>query len=349
VAIGANHHSGDGLKTRLYTQLVHKGRFVWMDFSPYESDHLPALNKKKFQHLVASVFRYLNKKPYQAVAMWPEGRRFAALFEHHVDVHLSAAVSVKQFFKRNDYPITWSVFSNQVQKNRRLIIDLATEGEIACRGDNEILFTLSSSQEQHERIARCQKVLFEITGKKALTFHPPEEKLIGSTLDAMTNNRMKYFIAERGENIDRFVPLIMQSTQGNKVLVSIPRLAMDSDELWGDLNADALLAQHLIAREVDYIENLGGLYLFSFSTRFMNKNNYFLSLKQLVNDVYYKKAYLQTATVIAKWWQLRAKIVAGKALSQQEIKQFRPVILKVDVMGKMSFHWYKTLVATKNE
>src|SRR5690606_23074874 len=55
--------------TRLFASTVEQGRLVWMD-------HLPTSDPEN--RLMASIFRFLLKKKYRAIATWPFGRLYAA-------------------------------------------------------------------------------------------------------------------------------------------------------------------------------------------------------------------------------------------------------------------------------
>jgi peptidoglycan/xylan/chitin deacetylase (PgdA/CDA1 family) len=345
VAIDSANRSGGTLLTRLYAQTVAKGRFVWMDFSPNTGDHAHDLAQEKFEGVVASIFRYLSKKPYQAVAMWPEGKRFAALLEEDTEDKFHYADRVHRFFIENNYPITWYILSNEAQINRALTRDLAVSGEVACHGDNHRPFTLSDMQEQHKRIARCQKVLLELTGKKVASFRPPEEKFVDETLDAMTNNDITHFIAQYG--VDRFVPIIMTSTVTGKQLVSLPRMATDDFELWHRLKMKTQVSKKLTLQEINYVEALSGLYIFSFHTQFMGDDDNFSVVKDIAHHINKKDAYFQTTSMISEWWKVRTRLIAGKAIKEEEIQLFKPVLLRVNTDGKLVSSAYTNLHTAK--
>ncbi|MEE9352491.1 MAG: polysaccharide deacetylase family protein, partial [Thiotrichaceae bacterium] len=253
LAIDSSHIAGSDILTRLYAKAVGKGRLVWMDFSPNLQDHDTAtVDTKYFNGVVASIFRYLNKTSYSAIATWPEGRPFAALIEEDTEDQFSNAERVNAFFAKNKYPITWYMLSNEAQKNRAITRAIAKRGEVACHGDNHRAFTRSDERTQHERIALCRKTLHAITGKVVTSFRPPEEKYSGDTLNALLNNDITDFIAERAA--DRFVPITMKSLQSGKELISIPRMVSDDFVLWDSLDADHAQSQRITSQEINYVK-----------------------------------------------------------------------------------------------
>ncbi len=334
IAIDPSRVAGGTVRTRLYAQALNRGRLVWMDFSPNVEDHTAELEPERFNPLIASIFRYLNKTPYQGIATWPQGKQFAAIMEEDTEDMFQNAERVRAFFAEHHYPITWYMLSNEAQINRDLTRKLGEMGEVACHGDNHHPFSLSSTSLQHERMARCRKVIAEITGKQVFTFRPPEEKFNGSTLDAMLNTGITHYIAENG--VDRFVPVIMKSTVNGKELVSIPRMVTDDFLLWDGMKADAATTQQLLEQEVQYVEKLGGLYMFSFHTQFMQDDEKFAAIKYLANRLDQKQAYFQTAGMISRWWKIRSRLIAGLPVNTADIELFKPVMLKVGSTGKVS-------------
>ncbi len=347
ISIDSNQSAGGEIKTRLYAKAVHSGRLVWLDFSPNPEEHSYDLDDKAFNSMIASLFRYLNKQVYQGLATWPEGKRFAAIMEEDTEDKFHSAERVLQFFIENNYPITWYMLSSEAQRHRDLTRELAAAGEVACHGDNHRPFTLSDARTQHERIARCRKVLYEITGKQVFTFRPPEEKFSEHTLDAMMNNGITHFIAEHG--LDRFVPVVMQSRLAGSELISIPRMVTDDYELWDRLKADISFSKKLMQQEVDYVEAVGGLYMFSFHTQFMKDDDNFSSVQYLARYLHNKQSYFQTAGMVSQWWKLRSRIVAGEPVSASAVSAFKPVILQVDRNGKLSSSAYSSRLAALSE
>lgn len=340
LAIDSAHVAGAEIKTRMYAKAVGQGRLVWMDFSPNLDEHDQA-NPEYFNGLLASVFRYLNKESYQAIATWPEGKPFAALLEEDTEEGFDKAERVARFFIKNDYPVTWYMLSKEAEKNRALTRLMAEAGEVACHGDNHQPFTLNDSETQHYRIALCRKALYEITGRKVLSFRPPEEKFSDITLDALVNNGVQHYIAEHG--IDRFVPVIMKSKQNGQELVSVPRMVLDDYALWHDMEADFLLTKRLTTQQIDYVKAVTGLYMFSFHTQFMSDDDNFAAVKYIAHQVHDKDAYFATAQQISSWWKFRSRLLAGKKVHPEDILAFKPVVLSVNKNGKITSAPYARL------
>ena len=338
LAIDSGHVAGGNLITRLYAKAVGEGRLVWMDFSPNLSDHAPGIDTKYFDGILAAVFRYLNKETYQSIATWPEAKPFAALIEEDTEDQFAEAERVSAFFLENNYPVTWFMLSNLAEKNRSIVRKLAQSGQIACHGDNHRSFTLNDALFQAQRLALCQKTLFEITGKRAVAFRPPQEKHSDATLDAIVNNRFTHYIAEHG--IDRFVPVIMKSQETGQTLINIPRMVNDDFALWVEMEADATLSKKITSQEIDYVRAVNGLYMFSFHSQFMSNDDYFSVVRHIANRVHLKNAYFATAQQIASWWKFRYQLISGFEVDQKATLEYKPVLISVDQKGKLNRQVY---------
>ncbi|MCK5902451.1 MAG: polysaccharide deacetylase family protein [Cocleimonas sp.] len=324
--------------TRLYAETVGKGRFIWMDFNLSDLPTYSEQNRQYSNALLASLLRYFSKEPYSALAMWPDGKKFAAILEEDTEDGFAKAEKVSDFFLKNKYPITWYILSNEAQRDHGLSKKLAESGEIACHGDNHQVFTLNDSRTQHLRLAHCRKVLELITGKTVRSFRPPEEAHNGYTLDAMLNNNIEYFIAET--SLDRFVPLLLISKKTAQSLVSIPRMMTDDFELWVDIEANKALSQRQMSLELDYTEAVGGLYLFSFHSQFMDNKDHFLAIKLIAKAIDSKPSYFTTAGGLSEWWKLRVALMKGEPSSKQLIKKYNVKKVHVNSQGELSFKPY---------
>ena len=339
LAIDSDHAAGgSSFKTRLYAHAAGEGRLVWMDFSPNKVDHATSVNTKYFEGVLGSIFRYLNKEPYQNLATWPEGKPFAALIEEDTEYKFAAAERVSDFFLENGYPVTWYMLSNLAQKNRAVTRKLAESGQIACHGDNHKAFTFFDAKAQAQRLALCQKTLFEITGERVRSFRPPQEKHSNLTIDAMANNGFTHYIAEHG--IDRFVPIIKKSRETGNELINIPRMVIDDFSLWAEMEADEGLSKQITSQEIEYVKVVNGLYMFSFHSQFMDDDKYFSVVRHIAHTVHKKNAYFETAENIAKWWKFRSRLIAGESVQDKGIKQYKPVVLGVNRYGKLTSRRY---------
>jgi peptidoglycan/xylan/chitin deacetylase (PgdA/CDA1 family) len=329
-----NFYKKDGyFETRLYAKTVGPGRLVWMEHPPDPADHPPGLNINYLNALTAAIFRFLSKQPYSAIATWPRAKPFGALLEEDTEDKYTYAEAVVSLFSKHNYPISWYILSNEALKHRQLTRNMAATGEIACHGDYHALFTKDTGREQLIRIARCQKVLHEITGVTPLSFRPPEEAYNALTMDAITNNHMTHYIAQNDS--DRAVPQLQVSQVNRQSLVSLPRLVSDDFELWHTWHLNYKGTVRQMNEDIAWIHFIGGLYLFSFHSQYMANKEHFNAIKHLAQKLDDSDAYFATAQDIAHWWRFRLALIRGETPSVDEFNQFRPVLLTVDEDGTL--------------
>lgn len=333
ISINESRLAGGNSYTRLFAKAFsNKGRLVWMDFSPNADDH-ENLTPYYLHSLLASLFRYLEGEPYSAWANWPDGKSFAALLEEDTEDQFANARSVAEYFKKKNYPITWYALSNEAQENRELTRFLAETGEIACHGDNHMDFPRQSLKLQNYRIARCRKVMQELTGQSVVSFRPPREEHNADTLHAMASNGIRQFIAEVSG--DRFTPVIYSQDKDEMALVSIPRMNSDDYLIWDELNLSDKESIAQLTQEMDWIKSVGGIFMFSFHSQYMNDSKHLQTVKDLADHIHNNQAFFATTIDIADWWRLRTQLQQNKTPDNALINRFHPVLLSVNSAGQL--------------
>nr|CAA6829661.1 MAG: Unknown protein [uncultured Thiotrichaceae bacterium] len=333
ISISRQHVAGGDSHTRLFARsFENKGRLVWLDFSPNEDAH-QRQTPYYLHSLTASLLRYLKAEPYSGWANWPNGKSFAALLEQDTEDQFDNARYVAEYFQEKNYPITWYALSNEAQKSRQLTRLLAETGEIACHGDNHMDFPLQTLELQTHRIARCRKVMKELTGQPVVSFRPPREEYNTDTFHAMGNNGIRHFIAEVSG--DRFTPIIYSHSTDEMALVSIPRMNSDDYLLWGDVRLSGKDSIAQLRQEMDWIKNIGGIFMFSFHSQFMNNTKNLQTVKDLADHIHNNQAFFATTSDIANWWRLRTQLQNNETPDSVLIKKFHPVLLTTNSEGKL--------------
>ena len=325
--------------TRLYAKTVGQGRLVWMDFAPDAVDHNVDINVIHLDAIMASIFRYFSRRVYSAIATWPEGKTYAALVDEDTEDQFGNASKVADLAKKYNFPISWYILSNEALKNRSLTRELAETGEIACHGDHHGVFTLSTQEEQVIRIARCKKVLKELTGIEPKAFRPPEERHNTETINAIADNDMDHFIAVNSP--DRAVPELLVSLTNGKSLVSIPRMINDDYELWHKRKLDYSDTIRIFKGEVDWSKYIGGIHMFSFHTQYINDPSHYRALEFLCERLKSTGAYFETSSTIANWWRIRKDLAQGKAVSADLLEKYNPKVYTVTEEGNLTLSPYQ--------
>lgn len=333
LAIGADSKPIAEPETRLYATAAGKGRLVWTDFAPNPQNHSPEINVTRLNAVMASIFRYFSRHPYSTVSTWPQARTFAGLIEQDTEHEFENAESVIEMLQGTGYPISWYVLSNEALKHRQLVRDMAAMGEIACHGDTHQSFTESDRREQTIRIARCQKVLTELTGARPLAFRPPREEHGTTTLDAIANNGMTHFIASNAS--DRSVPEILVSHRRSPSLVSIPRLVSDDFEMWHTRSLDYADTVGLMDKELAWSRQVGGLYAYSFHTQYMDRQEHRDAILYLGKKLSQANVYFANSRDIADWWRLRRALQRGEPVDADQLERFKPTLLTVNARGQL--------------
>lgn len=332
--------AGGDVQTRVYATLVEtenmgNSRVAWMDFMVDDRHYLDGAEKKSFESLLAGIVRYGTEQQFGALATWPEGHRYAAFFEEDTEDGYENAVEVSDFFEDLGMPITWYVLSNLANNHRAVTRKLAGSGEVACHGDNHDIMTRYTVEGQVERLARCMKVVAEITGQVPTGFRPPTEAHDANTLSAMANVGLTHLFAENTAMTQ--VPHFKRSTSGGKYIVSLPRGISDDFYLWHDLKLGKKRSIDRMQDELNWIREAGSLFSFSFHTQFMDRVELFEVTKHLARAVHEDEdVYVDTVGNMVNWWHFRDALMTGKPVEEQLYERYVPVMLTVGQDGMLT-------------
>ncbi|MGC1955128.1 MAG: polysaccharide deacetylase family protein, partial [Gammaproteobacteria bacterium] len=300
---------------------------------PHPGDHYEKINVDNLNALMRRVFGYLLRHSYSAWATWPAGTKFAGFISEDTEDKFVQAKSVLSIVRQKEFPITWFMLSNLALEHRDLTRELAAVGEVACHGDSHLAFSLNTLQDQTIRLARCQKVLKELTGEIPIGFRPPEERLNGDTIDALLNVGMDYLFADNDADIA--VPKIVATKVPNASLVSLPRKAEDDYSLWEVGKLDFQRSVAVVDRDMAAMERVGGLYGFSFHSQYMDDADNLRVVVHVGEKLREREAYFSTAKRIAAWWRLRDALIRGKKVDEILFDYFEPVQLTVTAEGEL--------------
>lgn len=331
--------AGGDSQTRVYATLLetkndNKARVVWMDYGVDYRFDLQDLERSSFESVLAGIIRYATEQKFSALATWPNGYKYAAYFEQDTEDGYANSVAVSDLFDDLDMPLTWYVLSNLANDNRAITRKLASTGEMACHGDNHDIMTRYSLEGQIERLARCIKVVTQITGQIPTGFRPPTEAHDANTLAALANVGMTHIFAENTTSTQ--VPHIKQSVAHNKSIVSFPRGITDDFYLWHDLRLDKNRSIARMQDELDWIKEVSSLFSFSFHSQFMDKKEFFNVVKYLATVVSEDdNVYVDSVGNMAQWWRFRDSIMRGMTTDASLYERFDAVLLQVGDSGEL--------------
>ena len=326
--------AGGPIDTRLFATVKDSTRLVWMDFSVADRNYMDTEQKSLFDLLIAGVLRYATGQSYGTIATWPNGRRYAAFFEQDTEFGYANSDRVANLFSDLESPVTWYVLSDLANDYRSITRQLAAVGEMACHGDNHDIMPRYTVAGQTERLARCMKVVNEITGEMPRGFRPPTEAHNTDTFSAMINTGMTHVFAENSGVTQ--VPHIKMANGSGKQLVSVPRGISDDFYLWHDLKLDGPSSVRRMRDELAWIRTAGSLFGFSFHSQFMADDPYFEVLKTLVTEVTSDAGvYLDTVGGISDWWLVRDTLLRGGEVDEEQMQRFSPTRLNVNSAGEL--------------
>ncbi len=321
--------------TRLYSKVIDQGRLVWLDTPPEFPESQQIKEYQNIDQLYGNVFKFLSGFSHSSIAMWPSGKKYAATFSQDTEDQYENSDKLIEELQYSKIPFTWFIISDVAQKHRSLTKEMMKTGEIACHGDNHEKFSGLVLKEQVERIARCKKVLKELTDRDVQGFRPPYEEFDSNTMSAMPNTSNNYIFTETAP--ETMVPkVLISSGENKKTLISINRSISDDFEMWATRKLDLRRSKMLFEKELNWIKKVGGSYNLNFHTQNIGKEENFdlviHAIRTLKND---PEISLSTVGELALWWNTRHQLLLGKVIPDQLIEKFKPVVITLKNDGTL--------------
>ncbi|TNE95908.1 MAG: hypothetical protein EP326_14150, partial [Deltaproteobacteria bacterium] len=322
--------------TRLYSKVIEKGRLVWLDTPPEFPESQKIKEYLNIDHLYGNVFKFLSGFSHSSIAMWPKGKKYSATISQDTEDQYENSVKLIEELNKSEIPFTWFIISDVAQKHRRLTKEMMSTGEIACHGDTHDKFSGLPLKDQVERVARCKKVLKELTGKEVIGFRPPYEEYDENTFSTMPNISNQYIFTETAP--ETMVPkvLISSDEENKRTLISINRSNSDDFEMWSTRKLDFRRSKKLIEREIEWIKKIGGSYNMNFHTQNIGSEENFDLIVHLIRTLKTdNEVSLSTISDLAEWWNTRHKLLLGQVIPDNLIQKYRPTIVTLKNDGSL--------------
>lgn len=318
-------------ETRLYSLASSNSRFVWSDFSPRQ-EHKD--NKHILvDRLLGSIFRFLLKKEYQTLAMWPHGKQMVGFVAMDVEHNYDAAEEVSDKFRANKAPLTHFVLTDVAQQHKKALKHLAKNQSVECFGDIYEKFSDTSGKLQSQRLARCRKVIKALLGEEPKGFRAPAEEYDRSTFDAMTNNRYRYIFG--GTSTDRAVPRYFVSKETGRRVLEFGRMVSDDFNLIKEGRSSSSAARAIVVNQIEWTRALHGMYGFSLHSQLADKEIIQDVIDTLLIKFKEKDIHFSTISEIAQWWEVRFRLINNLPVRPTEINKYRPHKLQLLESGQV--------------
>ncbi|MBK7229027.1 MAG: polysaccharide deacetylase family protein [Ignavibacteriales bacterium] len=285
-----------------------RGRFMWMGF---ELNSIIGVQEDYifFERLFSNSIKWLLYSPIAYVRDWPTGFEAAAVISPVISENTENINNLLPIIKDEGVSATFFVNPELAEKNREVIKNISTYGEIAALVDigylasvNDKYNKLNSYSEQLNKLISAKEKLEKISGSSVSGFLPYYGLFDNNTLNSVIKANYKYVFTD--SLTDRSVPKTI--IRGDKRIVSMTKTARDDFEIIRDFGLSLPEFQFYTYQEdLDRVLFEGGMYVFKLHNDYQCRSDYVDVVKDVIKDLKKKKFWITTATEIQKWYEKR--------------------------------------------
>lgn len=278
-----------------------RGKFVWLGFE-FSSVVGAKEHTKIANQLWLNLINWLSGGIVFYLETWPEGHQCAAVISCDVEEKFPLINNALDILEKEIIPAQFYILTESIDFPS--FIRLSKFGDIGFHGDEHTLFKWQSFDHQLQRLNNGIKFLMELTGKKPISFRPPETFYDDLTLAAMSEAGIRVLTSDFIG--DRAVPQWLENYQD---ILIIPKTGYD------DYDAFYNKKLKLSSEQSDlYIKDFlrtyeeGGLYTLNYHTQIQCRPELVEALIDPIKLIKSKNVWITTHDSVYYWWLAKEKI-----------------------------------------
>lgn len=327
-------------RSRLIGIAQEKSRVVYSDFPPHYVDNTMGASQREVEAVVASYLRFLLRSSFETIASWPEGSLSATLIAVDINSHKNKIDPVLEILNEASVKATFYLLSNWAEKFSGYIPKLSLLGEVACIADNQSALVEDTMQTQLERLMLCQKILKSLGAQGTRSIHPPFEKLSSESIDAVINTGFSRVFGFSPKEL--LSPVTFTAKSLNRSIFFVKRMSSGSYELFGDTHLSYVDAARVVSQEQSFAYFIRGVYSYTHNTS-QDSVEAHKVLKYAIDSAKSQNSYIATLDELAAWWSVRTSLIMGAKPTGEQLKIYKPQIIKLNESGKIERREYNNI------
>lgn len=301
---------------------VLKSRVAWLAFDPPNPSKINVNELYYNDLLMAKSIQWVMKMPLVSISAWKNGAQSVFVPSVEIEDDSDYGYNYIELFKDNKFPLTIFIASDQIPKNQKIIEEetsgsgffsflkgadssYADQGvEFATLGENDSIIQGNNLHYQFQHIQSSRILLEESTQEFVLGYKPPQLKFDNTTLNAVIQNKMSYFVG------NQFLFRLGPSFIEDKNLVYFPKSNLKENTMFktAKFHNTNLLFNSLKDRFSE-IEKLKGAAFYNFPTKSITAKNLESAVSNFLKYLKEKDVWKTNYIGLTKWWQEKENII----------------------------------------
>lgn len=242
-------------------------------------------------------------EPLVSLAPWPAGRRAAVIVVQDVDTAAGAQRGLDTV-EGAAVKGTFFLATNTARDQRRLARQLASEGEVASRPDDELRIA-RTDEEQTDKFRSMRDELSGVLGRPVAGMMPPMERIDPLLALAWARAGGSYILA--GNSARSASPELL--TVDSASLVLLPRVADDDAAILRTRASSAGSLDDTYRASFGKLSALGGLYIMRHHASLLSHPDLVPVLARAIRAAAADSTvWVTTAQDVAGWWLARSRV-----------------------------------------
>lgn len=284
------------------------GKFTWCGF---DHNNLGSGEDQKliYNKLFSNIINWLNNKPALWINDWPMEKSSAVVISCDVEdkfVNMNNALTI---FEEEAVEGQFFILTNVMDEET--VLRMAKNGDLGIHGDNHDIFQWQPFEKQLERLSKTKKMIEGVTGRKIISFRPPETAYDENTFKVL--HQLGYEILSTDIKRDRAVPYF-----SDKKMFIVPNTGHDDFDVFIRLKLkDAKAQADRYLADFRRVNEEGGLYTLNYHTQMQCLPEYVEVLRTCIREFKTSNSWITTHNKIRDWWLLKENVKASGPVEEK--------------------------------
>ncbi len=296
---------------------VGKSRLVWFGVNPDAviTEHPEQL--KLLRSTVINVLKWAARRPVAAACHWPGCHLSAAVVTADVEDQFGNGDAIALALHKEKTRGSFFLVGSMAPDYPEVVSALAQNGEIGTHSMRHESFKEVPFADQLAELNQGKLTLVDLGVTNVQGFRPPMEEFDDNTLRAVAAAGLGFIYGNL--HYDRAYPIIKRANGSN--IYQFARIVPDDYNLVVELKvADMAGYRKEYVRELVRLNEIGGLFPFSFHTNYLALKDSVDVVRSMIRIIKKKKILLTTFGDIIRWVEARRHVKVAASMDERTVR-----------------------------
>lgn len=296
---------------------VGKSRLIWFGVNPDAVITETPEQKKLLRNTMVNVLKWAARRPVAAACHWPGCHLSAAVVTADVEDKFGNGDAIALALHNEKAKGSFFLVGSMAPEYPEVVAALAQNGEIGTHSMKHESFKDLPFSDQLAELNQGKLILMDLGVSNVQGFRPPMEQFDDNTLRAVAAAGLGFLYGNL--LYDRAYPIIKRANGSN--IYQFARIVPDDYNLVVELKvADMAAYRKEYVKELVRLNELGGLFPFSFHTNYLALQDSVDVVRSMIKIIKKKKILLATFGDLIRWMEARRHVKVAASLNERTVR-----------------------------